>query len=79
MNSKQLKELIKECVKETLNENTEVSDEAVVQAMLKYGGSFMKRLAAAFEAADSENRRKIKETWANDWNKYTEFAKRKIN
>lgn len=51
-------------------------DGAVIAAMLTFGGGFIKALAAAAQRADQENFRKIKETWAEEWAKYAEMAKR---
>lgn len=50
-------------------------DLAVIEAMEKYGGSFVVALAQAARRADSTNLAKIKETWADYWQQYTEMAK----
>lgn len=47
---------------------------AIGQAMIVYGGSFMSNLGKALQHADSENQRKIKETWPEDWRRYREMA-----
>ena len=41
-----------------------------VDAMEKYGGSFMQALAALARRADPRNLGKIKLTWVSDWNEY---------
>lgn len=50
-------------------------DYRVVEAMEKYGGSFVKALAEAARRADSTNLAKIKATWPEYWQQYTEMAK----
>lgn len=50
------------------------NDQAVITAMLKFGGHFAKCLAEAAMRADSENLRRIKTTWPEYWVKYTEMA-----
>lgn len=49
---------------------------AIGQAMIIYGGSFMSNLGKALQYADSENQRKIKETWPEDWQRYRDMAVR---
>lgn len=51
------------------------ADYNTIQAMLKYGGSFVVALAQAAQQADTNNLRKIKETWPEYWQQYTEMAK----
>lgn len=51
------------------------ADLAVVETMEKYGGSFVKALAALCYRADPQNLEKIKYTWADYWLEYTEMAK----
>jgi hypothetical protein len=51
-----------------------VTDEQIIEAMLSYGGSFAKALARAWQAADSDNRSRIKTTWPGYWVLYTKFA-----
>lgn len=43
-----------------------------IQAMVKYGGSFVKGLAAAALHADRHNLAKIKATWPEYWEDYQE-------
>jgi hypothetical protein len=46
------------------------TERATLDAMQKYGGSFIKALAACYIAADPENRGKIQDTWVLEWDKY---------
>lgn len=43
----------------------------VIEAMEKYGGSFVRALASAARHADPENLQKIKDTWPDYWAKYS--------
>lgn len=47
---------------------------AIGQAMIVYGGSFMSNLGKALQNADSENQKKIQETWPKEWDRYRELA-----
>ena len=49
-------------------------DYKIVEAMEKYGGSFVKNLARLCYSADQNNLRKIKETWSDYWNDYRKMA-----
>lgn len=49
-------------------------DIKVIECMEKYGGSFVKALAAACRAADNFNLAKIKITFNDCWREYTEMA-----
>jgi len=51
-------------------------DYKVVNAMRKYGGSFVQSLAICAIRADANNLAKIKATWPDYWQEYTNFAKR---
>ena len=42
----------------------------VAWAMTQYGGGFVKRLGEALYQADSENAKKIHDTWPEYWAKY---------
>ena len=46
----------------------------IVEAMTRYGGNFIRHLAAAYTAADPENRRLIRETWPDNWEQYRSMA-----
>ena len=48
-------------------------DHMIIDAMEKYGGSFVKVLAQLCRRADANNLRKIKETWPNYWKDYEEM------
>lgn len=48
---------------------------AVVEAMERYGGSFVKALANAMRYADPINRAKIINTWPEYWNTYEQMVK----
>lgn len=50
-------------------------DLKVVEAMEKYGGSFVVALAQAARRADANNLAKIKATWPEYWQQYLEMAK----
>jgi len=50
-------------------------DYKIVEAMERYGGSFVKALANAARHADVQNLCKIKETWSCYWKQYKELAK----
>ena len=52
------------------------ADMDVVDAMEKYGGSFVQALAVCFRRADPVNLAKLKETFAEYWQQYTEMAER---
>jgi len=41
-----------------------------IEAMEKYGGSFVKALAEAARRADRQNLEKIKTTWVEYWTEY---------
>jgi len=49
-------------------------DFAVVEAMEKYGGSFVQALAELCHRADHINLQKIKDTWSEYWEEYTKMA-----
>ncbi len=45
-------------------------------AMMKYGGEFVKLLGQAFRYADGRNQAKIKATWPEYWEKYSELGEK---
>ena len=51
------------------------ADLKVIEAMEKYGGSFVVALAQAARRADTINLAKIKSTWSEYWQQYTDMAK----
>jgi pyruvate/2-oxoacid:ferredoxin oxidoreductase beta subunit len=46
----------------------------VVEAMSKYGGSFVQALAECFHRADSNNFEKLKNAFPEYWKQYEEMA-----
>lgn len=53
-------------------------DFAVLEAMEKYGGSFVKALAEAAHRADPNNLQKIKDTWPVYWAEYQGWVKKDL-
>jgi hypothetical protein len=51
-------------------------DYLILDAMSKYGGSFVKQLATLAHHADSENFTKLKTAFANYWTQYEKFLKK---
>ncbi len=54
--------------------NTE-QDSKIVEAMERYGASFVKALAVCFQRADSINFSKLRNTFSNYWEEYEKFTK----
>lgn len=54
----------------TLSARKEVLDFWTVEAMSKYGGSFVQCLAELLRRADPINKAKIIRTWPDYWNEY---------
>lgn len=52
-----------------------MKDSDVINTMIEYGGSFVRKLGAAAFMADSENLAKIKQTWPDYWAQYSRMAK----
>jgi len=52
-----------------------VTDRKTIEAMMEYGGSFVRKLGAAALVADQENLAKIKTTWPDYWAQYERMAK----
>lgn len=48
----------------------------VIEAMERYGGSFVKSLANAFKHADGNNFTKLKAAFPEYWEEYTKMADR---
>ena len=46
----------------------------VADAMIKYGGGFVKALGYALQHADAVNRIKIQRTWPEYWQQYKEMG-----
>jgi len=51
-----------------------VTDLEVAKTMLIFGSGFSKALATAYMVADSENSKKIRETWPELWKVFRERA-----
>lgn len=49
---------------------SDARDYWTIEAMSKYGGSFVKALAEAVRHADRQNLAKIKTTWVEYWTEY---------
>lgn len=47
----------------------------VTEAMLKWGGGFVKALAQAMRIADDDNLKKLKDAFPEYWKQYKEMAK----
>lgn len=54
--------------------DVEVSDFAVIDAMVNYGGHFVSALGSAARYADSQNLAKIKVTFSEYWSRYRDMA-----
>lgn len=51
-------------------------DFAILQAMEKYGGSFVQQLAKLAHRADPNNFKLIKQTWPKYWEQYKKMSER---
>jgi hypothetical protein len=54
---------------------SEPTDWEIVQAMERFGGSFVRMLAACCHKADPVNFAKIKATWPELWAEYAEHVR----
>ena len=54
-----------------------MDDFYVTEAMIEYGGDFVKRLGMLYRVADSENQARIKAAFPEYWEKYRLMAKMK--
>lgn len=54
-------------------------DIKVIEAMERYGGSFVKALAEAFHRADANNFERLKATFFEYWHQYESIADRDAN
>ncbi|CAB5194764.1 hypothetical protein UFOVP175_20 [uncultured Caudovirales phage] len=52
-----------------------MKDSDVINTMIEYGGSFVRKLGAAAIVADQDNLSKIKQTWPDYWAQYSRMAK----
>ena len=46
----------------------------ITEAMLRMGGSFVKKLGELYRLGDANNQQKLKEAFPEYWNTYTEHA-----
>jgi len=53
----------------------ELTDYAITEAMLRYGGGFVADLGALFRRADAENQAILKAAFAHYWAEYAEIAR----
>ena len=52
-----------------------VTDHDIVTAMRTFGGSFIRALAAAYQAADAPNQQRIKDAFADEWENYAAIVR----
>lgn len=52
-----------------------MNDRQIINTMIEYGGSFVRKLGAAALVADPANLAKIKSTWPDYWSQYARMAK----
>jgi len=52
-----------------------LTDYAITEAMLRYGGGFVADLGALFRRADAENQAILKAAFAHVWAEYAEIAR----
>ena len=50
-------------------------DMKVIQAMIRFGGSFVSNLGKAALCADANNLQRIKDAFPEYWEQYTEMSK----
>lgn len=50
------------------------ADRAVILAMIRYGGGFVKALGEAAVRADPQNLARLKSTFADYWQEYADLA-----
>jgi hypothetical protein len=53
-----------------------MTDDDVLAAMHRYGGSFVRGLAALYHLADDDNRRRLRLAFPETWASYIELAER---
>ena len=52
-----------------------MNDRQIINTMMEYGGSFVRKLGAAALVADQQNLNRIKATWPEYWEQYARMAK----
>ncbi len=60
---------------ETLPTDGQVDDYDIVNAMRRYGGSFVSGLGKLWFSADADNKRRLKTAFPEYWEKYAKLAK----
>ncbi len=55
-------------------DDKELEEHYTLNAIRVYGGSFMDALRRAYLMADADNRRKIRDTWAKEWEQYRQMG-----
>jgi hypothetical protein len=53
----------------------EITDSDTIDAMIRYGGSFAKRLGEAFLAADAQNAATLQAAFPKLWTEYQQAAR----
>jgi hypothetical protein len=51
-----------------------MDDHQITEAMIQYGGSFVKGLGHLYRLADHHNKKRIRATFGDYWDKYTQIA-----
>jgi hypothetical protein len=51
-----------------------MTDQQIVHTMAMLGGSFIQKLAEAWQVADSVNQAKLKAAFAEEWDTYRELT-----
>lgn len=57
-----------------MNRQWRCSNYEILEAMIVYGGGFVRQLAVLYRLADRENRRKLADTFEEYFAKYDEMA-----
>jgi len=52
-----------------------MTDQQIVHTMAMLGGSFIQKLAEAWQVADSSNQAKLKAAFGDEWAKYRALTK----
>lgn len=52
-----------------------MTDDQILDAMTRYGGSFVRTLADLYRRGDPENQAKLRATFADYWDDYTDTAR----
>jgi len=57
-----------------LPEDAPITDDDVLEAMVVYGGSFVRGLAQLYQRADAVNRATLQQAFAKHWREYREVV-----